>query len=149
MSTKSKLYRITLFLAIIVGVSCACYGVLSVADQYYRAQNKLNVCIESAQGWEACRKIKPEFYEANTDTVSTSMKNLDEAQNNFWVKLPKSRLVGLYVLVGLTGAVGGCLISWIVFWFSGMAIYESLRWLALACCGHSGQRKNLHYQHPG
>jgi hypothetical protein len=149
MNIKCKFHKITLFLAIIAGVSCACYGVLLVADEYYRAQNKLNMCTESVQGWEACRKMNPEFYEANTEAVSTSMKNLDEAQKNFWVTLPKSRLSGLYVLAGLAGAIGGSLVSWIVLWFSGMAIYESLRWFVLACCGHPGHQKNLHYQHPG
>jgi len=146
MNLKCRFYKITLLLAIVAGVSCACYGVLLVADEYYRAQNKLNVCRESVEGWEACRKMKPEFYKANTETVSTSLKNLNEAQKNFWVNLPKSRLVGLYFLAGLAGAIIGSLITWAVLLLVGSTIYESLRWFALVCCGHSGHRKSLRYQ---
>lgn len=149
MNLSCRFCRITLLLAIVAGVSCACYGVLLVADEYYRAQNGLNICRESVEGWEACRKMKPEFYKANAEAVSSSLKNLDEAQNNFWVNLPRSRLVGLYVLAGLAGTIGGCLITWAVLWFGGLTIYESIRWFVLICCGHSGQRKSLRYQHPG
>jgi hypothetical protein len=148
MNLKCRFYRITLLLAIVAGVSCACYGVLLVADEYYRAQNKLNMCRESVEGWEACRKMRPEFYKANTEAVSTSLRNLDEAQKNFWVNLPKSRLVGFYVLSGLAGAIGGGLITWAVLWLAGLTIYESLRWFALVCCGHSGHRRSLRYQRP-
>lgn len=148
MSLKCRFHRITLLLATLAGVSCACYGVLLVADEYYRAQNKLNVCRESVEGWEACRKMKPEFYEANAETVSISLKNLDEAQKNFWVDLPKSRLVGFYFLAGLAGAISGGFIAWVVLWFAGLTIYEVLGWFAFVCCGHSGHRKSLRYQRP-
>jgi hypothetical protein len=102
--------------------------------------------MESVEGWEACRKMKPEFYQANAEAVSASLKNLDEAQGNFWVNLPKSRLVGFYVLAGLAGAISGSLITWAVLWFTGLTVYESFRWFALVCCGNSGHRKSLRYQ---
>jgi hypothetical protein len=146
MDLKCRLKKITLLFVIIAGVSCACYGVLLVADEYYRAQNKLNMCRESVEGWEACRKMKPEFYEANTEAVSASLEKLDEAQQNFWVNLPKGQLVGLYVLAGFAGAIGGCLVTWILLWFGGLAIYETIRWFIIVCCGHSGRRKSLRYQ---
>lgn len=148
MNLKCRFYKVTLFLAIIAGISCACYGVLLVADDYYRAQNKLNVCKENVEGWEACRKMKPEFYEANAEAVSTSLRNLSEAEKNFWVNLPKNRLVGFYALAGLAGAIGGGLITWAILWFAGLTIYEMLRWFALVCCGRSGRRKSLRYQRP-
>jgi hypothetical protein len=148
MNLKCRFKRITLLLSIIAGVSCACYGVLLIADEYYRAQNKLNTCREIVEGWEACRKMKPEFYKANTEVVSSSLEKLDETQQNFWVNLPKNQLVGLYILAGFAGAIGGCLVTWTFLWFCGLAVYETIRWFIIVCCGHSGHGKNLRCQRP-
>ena len=143
MSTKSKFSIVTIFLATIVGMSLACYGISAIADKYYWANHKLEIYEESVQGWEACRQMKPEFYEANTEAIRTSFENYQQAQQDFWVNLPKSHLAIMYVLVGLVGAVGGYTITWTIIWFCGYAIYDSIKWFVLGLHTHA---KGLHYQ---
>jgi sterol desaturase/sphingolipid hydroxylase (fatty acid hydroxylase superfamily) len=148
MNIKSKFSIITILLATIVGISLACYGISSIADKYYRANLKLGIYEESVQGWEACRQMKPEFYSANTEAISSSLENYHQAQQDFWVILPKSHLVIIYVLVGLAGAIGGYTITWTIIWFCGYAVYDSVKWCILGMHTHTGRNvKNLHYQH--
>jgi len=149
MNSKCRFRRIALFLAAVAGVSCAYYSVLSVADEYYWAQAKLNAYREGVQGWEACRKMRPEFYRANTEAVSSCLESFNEAQENFWVNLPKSRLVVLCVLAGGAGAAGGCLATFVVIWFGGLGTREVVRWLSLTFRDHLRQRvTSPRCQHP-
>ena len=150
MNAKRGFRKVVLFLAAVFGVLCAYYGVMLVAGEYSWAQSKLNMYQEGVQGWEACRKMKPEFYEANTEAVSYCLAGLRKAQDNFWVNLPKSQLVGLHALAGLVGATTGFLVAFAVSWFGGLAAYESVRRLLLGFWDHLKQPvKKPHCQHSG
>lgn len=150
MNAKRRFRRIALFLAAVVGVSCAYYSVILVAGEYSWAQSKLNMYQEGVQGWEACRQMKPEFYKANTEAVSYCLAGLNQAQDNFWVNLPESQLVGLYVVAGSVGAVAGSLATFAVFWLGGLAAYESIRRLVFGFRDHLKQQvKKPHCQHSG
>jgi hypothetical protein len=149
MNSKRRFRMIALFLATVAAVSCAYYSVLSVANEYYWAQSKLNMYREGVQGWEACRKMKPEFYRANTEAVSYCLKSFNEAQDNFWVKLPRSQLVALYVLAGAAGAAGGYLATFAAIWFGGLAAYEFIRRSVLGLRDQiRHQAKSPQCQHP-
>ena len=150
MNAIRRFRRVALFLAAVVGVLCAYYGVMLVAGEYSWAQSKLSMYQEGVQGWEACRKMKPEFYEANTEAVSYCLSGLNEAKENFWVNLPKSQLVGLHALAGLAGATVGFVAAFAVFWLGGLAAYESIRRLLFGFWDHLKQPvKKPRCQHTG
>lgn len=123
--------NVTLFLAIAVSVFCACYCVLTTANRYYSACYKLDAHQENLQGWEACRKTNPAFYEANTKAVSCCLKDLDEAEGSLWVNLPLGQLIGLHVLGCLVGAGVGYGGTWLVLQTGRLAVYKLIRWIGL------------------
>lgn len=133
MKPKRRMRDITLFLAVSVGAFCACYCVLSLANNYYLARYNLDVYTQDLQGWEACRQTRPSYYRANTDAVNSCLKGLDVARENFWVNLSTGQLAGLLVLAGLGGAAGGYLSTWAAIWFSYLAIHKFasllVRWI--------------------
>lgn len=120
---RNSMRRITLFLSICVSVFAACFCVLQIADKYYTARNKLNMYNNEYQEWEACRQTEPTYFKANEEAVNNCRKNLEEAKDNFWVKLPKSVVIGLFVLSGLCSAIVGYLMVWSV-WFVCSGIYK-------------------------
>ena len=130
MKRKYGLRSMTLFLSICVSVFSACFCVLLMAGEYYTARNKLDVHNKEFQGWEACRQTEPNYFKANAETVSICLNNLEEAQSNFWVTLPKNKIIGLFVLAGLGSAIGGYLAVWSV-WFGGTGVYRFIRWVKL------------------
>lgn len=123
---RSRLRIITLFLSICVSVFAACFCVLLMADEYYTARNKLNMYNKEYQGWEACRQTEPTYYEANKNAVNNCVKNLEEAKNNFWIKLSKNKVTALFVLTGLGSAIAGYLVVWSV-WFVCSGIYRFIQ----------------------
>lgn len=135
MKRKCRLRSVTWFLAICASVLSACFCVLLMADDYYSARYKLDTHSQEFQGWEACRQTEPTYFEANAEAVSACLKSLEEAQDNFWVKLPKAQLIGLFVLAGLGSATGGFLATWAVVWFVGLGIYRFIKLLAFCFRG--------------
>jgi hypothetical protein len=109
-----------------------------MASEYYTARNKLEIYTNEYQGWEACRQTEPTYYNANAETVSSCLNNLDEAKDNFWVKLPKNKRIVLFVSAGLGSAISGYLAIWSV-WFGGLGIYRFVRWVKLCI-----QSKTIH-----
>ncbi len=130
MKRKYGLRSIALFLSICVSVFSACFCVLLMASEYYTARNKLDIYSKEFQGWEACRQTEPTYFKANAEAVSNCLNNLEEAKNNFWVKLPKNKRTLLFVSAGLGSAIGGYLAIWSV-WFAGLGIYRFIRWIKL------------------
>jgi hypothetical protein len=59
--------------------------------------------------------------------VSLSRENLDEAQGNFWIRLPKTQLAGLFILAFLVSGTGGYLVTWAIFRFGGLGIRRFIR----------------------
>lgn len=135
MKRKCGLLSIALFLAICASILSTCFCVLLMADDYFSARYKLDTHSQEFQGWEACRQTKPAYYEANAEAVNTCRKSLEEAKDNFWVKLPKAQLMGLFVLAGLGSATGGFLATWAIVWFVGLGICRFIRLLAFCFRG--------------
>jgi len=131
MKRKSRLRGAILSLAVCAGIFCAWCCVLLMAGEYSSARQKLDVHRLEVQSWEACRQTKPSYFRSNSETVSSCLKNLSEAQDNFWVSLPKQQLIGLFVLGALGSAVGGGLVTWTVIWVGCLTIYRFFRLLAL------------------
>jgi hypothetical protein len=102
-----------------------------MAGEYHSARFELDTHSRELQGWEACRQTKPAYFKANEEAVSSCLKSLDEARGNFWVKLPKAQLAGLFALASLGSAAGGYLAAWVVVWLGGLGIHRFIRWLAL------------------
>ncbi len=130
MKRKYGLRSITLFMSICVSVFSACFCVLLMAGEYYTARHKLDIYNKEFQGWEACRQTEPTYFKSNAEAVSSCLKSLEEAKGNFWVKLPESKIIMLFVLAGLVSAIGGYLAVWLV-WFGGTGIYRFIRWVKL------------------
>lgn len=124
--TRNSMRMIILFLSICVSVFTACFCVLQMADEYYTARNKLSMYNKEYQGWEACRQTEPTYFKANEEAVSSCRKNLEEAKENFWVKLTKSKVIGLFTLAGLGSAVVGYLVVWSV-WLVCSGIYKFIQ----------------------
>ncbi len=140
MDIKVKIRKFTLVLAVVAGVICASFCVMWIADKYFWAHRKLDVCKEAAEGWEACRLMKPEFYKANSEAVRLSLENVNQAKQNFWVRLSGGQLIGLYLIAGSLGATGGFLIAWIFLLYCGMALHELCRWLSFGILNRTGNR---------
>lgn len=147
MNPKSKWQEITLFLAIAAGIFCACYCVLAMANNYYVARYNLDIYTQDLQGWDACRQTEPGYYKANAEVVSSCLKNLDSARENFWLNLSTGQLAGLFVLAGSGGAVGGYLSTWAVVWFGSSVIGKFGRWFRL-CISANNSRQSESCQYP-
>ena len=127
MNRKSKLHGITSFLAICASVVSACVCVLLISGEYHSAHFKMDTYERELQGWEACRQTNPAYFKANEQAVNSCLKNINEARNNFWVKIPKTQWVGILILAGLASASAGYFATWIVVWLAGFIMYEIVR----------------------
>jgi len=143
MKRKCGLRRVVFFLAICAGVFSACLCVLLMAGEYQLAQYNFDIHNRELQGWEACRQTKPAYFKANEEAVRSCLKSFDEARDNFWVRLPKAQMAGLFILAGLGGATGGYLLTWSVVWFGCLGIYRFFRWLVLCFRGKPVIRNGL------
>jgi hypothetical protein len=143
MKRKDKLRGITFFLAISVGVFSLSFCVLLMAGEYHSARYELDRYSLEFQGWEACKQTEPVYFKDNAEAVSSCLKSLDEARANFWVKIPKIQLAGLFVLAGLGSAIGGFLAAWLVIWFGGLCVYKFISWMGLCFRRHSERKKLL------
>ena len=143
MKLQGKLRSITFFLAICASGILASFCILLMAGEYQSARYRLEIHSLEFQGWEACKQTKPAYFKDNAEAVTSCIKCLNEARDNFWVKLPKAQLAGLYVLAGVGGAIIGYLVTWIVVWFVGRSIYRFIRWLGLCFRRHSEHKKLL------
>ena len=132
MNNKSKLQSITSFMAICASVVSACVCVLLIFEEYHSAHSKMDTYGREVQGWEACRQTNPEYFKANEEAVNTCLKSIDQARDNYWVKLPKAHLIGLFVLAGLGSAASGYLATWAIVWLVGISIYKFIRLLAFS-----------------
>ena len=131
MKTKSGLRGLRFFLATCASVACACVCVLLIAGQYHTARFQLDTYEREYQGWEAFQKTNPAYFEANGEAVQSCQRSLQDARNNFWVKLTKTNVVGLFVVAGLGSAAVGYLVVWVALWLPGVAVSRFVRWLAL------------------
>lgn len=132
MNHKSKLRGVRSFLAICVSVVSACVCVLLISGEYHSAHFTMDTYDRELQGWEACRQTNPAYFKANEQAVNSCLISINEARDNFWVKLPKAHLIGLFVLAGLVSAAGGYLITWAVVWLIGISIYKFIRLLTFS-----------------
>jgi hypothetical protein len=148
MNRKSKLRSVTSFLAICASVVSACICVLLISGEYHSAHFHLDTYDRELQGWQACRQTNPEYFKANEQAVNSCLTSIDQAQDNFWVKLPKAHLMGLFVLAGLASAASGYLATWAVVWLVGISICKFIRLLAFSLKHSSNKpvhnKYNLH-----
>ncbi|MHC4679781.1 MAG: hypothetical protein ACYTEK_13880 [Planctomycetota bacterium] len=142
MKTKSKLRGLTFFLATSASVACACVCVLLIAGEYHSARFNLDTQDREYQGWQAFQKTNPAYFEANKEAASSCATNLNEARDNFWVKLPKTHLIGLFVAAGLGSAAGAYLATWTVVWLVGTGLSRFARWLSLCFQRKPKKRKS-------
>ena len=129
MKQKSKLKRITSFLAICASVVSACVCVLFISGDYHSAHFKMDTYNRELQGWEACRQTNPAYYRANEQAVNSCLASINEAQKNFWVKIPKTQWTGILILAGLASASLGYFTTWLIIWLVGFIIYKLARLL--------------------
>jgi len=127
MNRKNKLHSITSFMAICASVVSACVCVLLISGDYHSAHFNLDTYDRELQGWQACRQTNPEYFKANEQAVNSCLTSIDQARDNFWVKLPKAQLAGLLILAGLVSASGGYLTTWVVLWPVVFGIYKLVR----------------------
>ncbi|MGB2864843.1 MAG: hypothetical protein WBC05_16065 [Sedimentisphaerales bacterium] len=132
MNHKNKLQSVTSFLAICASVVSACVCILLLSGDYHSAQFKLDTYERELQGWQACRQTNPAYFKANEQAVNSCLTSINEARDNFWVRLPKAQLAGLLILAGLVSASGGYLITWAVVWPVGFVIYKLVRLIAFS-----------------
>ncbi len=130
MKQKTKFRNVTFLLAVCASITVACICVLLIAEDYHSAQSKFDAHVREAQGWEAFRQTNPDYFKANEEEASNSKKNLDEAKSNFWVKLPKQELVGLFALGGVSSALAGYLAVWTVALLCRTCVRTLIRGLA-------------------
>ena len=143
MKRKDKLRGITFFLAISVGVFSSSFCILLMAGEYHSARYRLDTHNREYEGWEACKQTEPAYFKDNAGAVSSCLKSLDQARSNFWVKIPKIQLAGLFALAGLSSAIVGFLAAWLVIWFGGLCIYKFISWMGLCLRRHSERKKLL------
>lgn len=148
MNHKSKLQSVTSLMAICASVVCACVCVLLISEEYHSAHFTMDTYDRELRGWEACRQTNPDYFKANEQAVNSCLISINEARDNFWVKLPKAQLAGLLILAGLVSASGGYLITWVVVWSVGFGIYKFIRLFAF-CLKYNTNRQvhnkyNLH-----
>lgn len=135
MKRQSRLRGMAFFFAICASVISACICVLLMAGEYNSARFELDAYNRESQGWEACRQTQPTYYEANSDAVSLCARNLEQARENFWVKIPKTQLVGLLAAGGLGSASVAYIAVYGIIWFVGTAILRFTKTMALCCRG--------------
>jgi hypothetical protein len=140
MKEKSGLRGLRFFLATCASVACACVCVLLIAGEYHSARFKLDTYEREYQGWEAFGKTNTAYFEANQEAVSSCRKNLNEARDNFWVKLPRTHVVGLFAAAGLGSAAGAYVATWVVVWLGGTGVCRFTRWLAMCFRGKPKRR---------
>src|SRR4030043_2323364 len=124
MNGKSKLPGVTSFLAICASVVSACVCVLLISGEYHTAHFNLDTYDRELQGWQACRQTNPEYFKANEQAVNSCLTSIDQARDNYWVKLSKAHLIGLFVIAGLASAASGYLATWAIVWLVGISIYK-------------------------
>ena len=129
MKQKSKLKRVTSFLAICASVVSACICVLLISGDYHSAHFKMDTYERELQGWKACRQTNPTYFKANEQAVNSCLENVNEAKKNFWVKTPKTQWAGILVLSGLASASVGFFATWLVIWLVGFILYKFVRLL--------------------
>ena len=132
MNHKSKLQGVRSFLAICASVVAACICVLLISGEYHSAHFNLDTYDRELQGWQACRQTNPEYFKANEQAVNSCLASINQARDNFWVKLPKAHLIGLFILAGLASAASGYLATWAIVWLVGISIYKFIRLLAFS-----------------
>jgi len=132
MNHKSKLQGVRSFLIICASVVSACVCVLLISGEYHSAHFNLDTYDRELQGWQACRQTNPEYFKANEQAVNSCLISIDQARDNFWVKLPKAHVIGLFVLAGLASAASGYLVTWAVVWLVGISIYKFIRLLSFS-----------------
>jgi hypothetical protein len=128
---RRELRGVTLVLAISTSVVSACVCVLLMAGEYHSARFKRDAHVREYQGWLAFRQINPAYYADNKEAVSSCLKSLDEARDNFWLQRSTVELGGLFIIAGLGSAAGGYLVTWGLLWSIGMGIERFMRWLSL------------------
>jgi len=114
MKLQGKLRGVTFFLAMCAGGILALLCILLMAGEYQSARYRLEIQSREFQGWEACKQTKPVYFKDNAEEVAACIKGLNEARENFWVKIPKVQLAGLFLLAGVGSAISGYLITLIV-----------------------------------
>jgi len=127
MKQKSKLKGITSFLAICASVVSACVCVLLISGDYHSAHFKMDTYNRELRGWEACRQTNPAYFKANEQAVNSCITSINEARQNFWVKIPKTQWAGILILAGLASACAGYFATWIVIWLVGLIMYKFVR----------------------
>jgi len=132
MNHKNKLQGVTSFLAICASVVSACVCVLLISGEYHSAHFNLDTYDRELKGWQACRQTNPEYFKANEQAVNSCLTSIDQARDNYWIKLPKAHLIGLFVLAGLASAASGYLATWVVVWLIGISIYKVIRLLTFS-----------------
>ncbi len=143
MKLQGKLRGVTFFLAICASGILASFCILLMAGECQSARYRLEIHNREFQGWEACKQTKPAYFEDNAEAVTSCIKALNEARENFWVKIPKMQLAGVFLLAGVGSAISGYLITWLVVWFGGSGIYRFIRWLGRCFQRHSERKKLL------
>jgi hypothetical protein len=140
MKLNSKPRSIKFYLGICASLFSASFCVLLMASEYQAACSRLDIYNREFQGWQACQQTKPAYYKENIEAVSSCLKSLEQARGNFWIKQPKVKVAGLFVLGGLISATIGYLVAWLVVWFCSLVIHGFIRWLAL-CFRRLPERK--------
>jgi hypothetical protein len=129
MNHKSKLQGVISFLAICASVVSACVCVLLISGEYHSAHFQMDTYNRELRGWEACRQTNPAYFKANEQAVNSCLTSINEARNNFWVKIPKTQWVGILILAGLASASAGYFATWVVIWLVGFIIYKLVKLL--------------------
>ncbi len=135
MKQQSRLRGIAFFLSLCASVISACICVLLMAGEYNSARFQLDAYNHEIQGWEACRQTQPTYYEANSENVGLCARNLEQARDNFWVKIPRTQLIGLFAVGGLGSAIAVYLVTYGIVWCVGTASVRFTKAMALCCRG--------------
>lgn len=128
---RRGLRGVPLFLAISASVISACVCVLLMAGEYHSARFNFTTHDREYQGWQACRQMRPAYYEDNKEAVSSCLTSLEEARDNFWLRRSTAQLVGLFIIVGLSSAAGGYLAIWGLVCLVRISLRGVVRWLSL------------------
>jgi hypothetical protein len=113
MKTSRTWRDITLFLAVCAGVFCACFAVVSVANEHHTARYRVDMHKSDLAGWEACRQTDPNLFRENEQAVSRCAKSLAKAEDSFWARLSTQKLIAIYAVAGFVGAVVGFAAIWL------------------------------------
>lgn len=138
MNRKSDFDKLTSFLATCAGITAACICVLLIAGEYHSAGSKVKLHKSEVEGWEACRQANPSYYQASGSAVSSSKKDLAQARDNFWVKIPKTQVGGILALGGLCSAAVGYLATWSVLRIVRLGLQKFVAWLTMRLQGCPG-----------